>query len=201
MSVSILAKSLLDVADYFDSFPEITEQAAVLAVNDAAEDTLPSVKREMRKQINFPSNYLNPSRLGIRRKAVRGSIEAVISGRDRPTSLARFAEGATPQNSRGRPIFLKVKNGQVRKLARPDGKPSAFLVNLRSGNIGLAVRLRPGEKLENSEKAVRLDNNVYLLYGPSVDQVLRDVADTETPDIARRVSTNFFRQFARLSRG
>ena len=75
----------------------------------------------------------------------------------------------------------------------------AFLVRLKNNNIGLAVRLKPGEVLQNSEKAVRLDNNVYLLYGPSVDQVFRSVADDITPSIQQSVSRQFFRQFTRLS--
>ena len=77
----------------------------------------------------------------------------------------------------------------------------AFLVRLKNNNIGLAVRLKPGEVLQNSEKAVRLDNNVYLLYGPSVDQVFRSVADDKTPKILSDVTAEFLRQFARLSRG
>lgn len=201
MSASIVATGLKEALDFFDEFPEITTSAAVLAVNDSARDTVPAMRRKMLKQIAFPRDYLNADRLGIRKKASRGSIEAVISGRDRPTSLARFAEGATPENSRGRPIFLKVKPGQVRKLVRSDGKPGAFLVRLRNNNIGLAVRLPPGQSLENSQKAVQLSDNVYLLYGPSVDQVLKDVAEEETPDIGRRLTNNFFRQFTRLSRG
>ena len=56
-------------------------------------------------------------------------------------------------------------------------------------------------KLSNSSAAKLLSNNVYLLYGPSVDQVFRSVADDKTPKILSDVTAEFLRQFARLSRG
>lgn len=203
MSVAILADALKDITEYFEALPDIATRAAVLAINDTARDSEVDFRNEMQKQINFPNGYLKGNRFGVRRKATRGSIEAVISGRDRPTSLARFAEGATPENSRGRPLTLKVKaKGRKVKLARrSDGKPSAFLLRLKNNNIGLAVRLQPGEKLAMSTKAVELGNNLYLLYGPSVDQVFQDVAEKGTPEVQRIASQKFFRQFARLSRG
>lgn len=193
MTVGVIADALSDVARYFEQLPEIAEQAAFLAINDSADDALPEARREMSKQINFPKGYLNGQRLGVKSRASRRKLEAVIAGRDRPTSLARFAEGATIANSKGRPLFVRVKPGKTVKLNQ------AFLVRLKNNNIGLAVRLKPGEVLQNSEKAVRLDNNVYLLYGPSVDQVFRSVADDITPSIQQSVSRQFFRQFARLS--
>jgi hypothetical protein len=89
-----------------------------------------------------------------------------------------------------------VKPGVTRKLK------NAFLVNLRNGNTGLAVRLKDGETLQKSDKAVRLDNNLYLLYGPSVDQVMAGVADEVTPDILDNLRKKFLRQFGRVtSRG
>jgi hypothetical protein len=201
MSASIVVTGLKDALSFFEEFPEIATTAAMLAVNDSADKSVPPIKRNMIKQINFPRNYLTPSRLGVRRRATRGSLEAVISGRDRPTSLARFAPGATPENSKNRPIFLRVKPGNTQKMVRKDGRPSAFLLRLKNGNIGLAVRLRKGETLKNSDKAVNLGENLYLLYGPSVDQVLQDVAVEESPGIGDRLTNSFLRQFTRLSRG
>jgi hypothetical protein len=45
---------------------------------------------------------------------------------------------------------------------------------------------------------VHLAPNVYLLYAPSVDQVFKSAADTETPDVLDMMAVEFFRQFARL---
>ena len=196
MTVSIISDGLSEYVRYFEQLPAAAEQAAVLAVNQVAErDGLAVFRREMTKQVNFPKGYLNGDRLRAGRKASRGAIEASIRGRDRPTSLARFAAGQTPENTRGRGVRVSVKSGQTRKL------PRAFLVNLRNGNIGLAVRLKPGETLSRSEKAVKLSDNLYLLYGPSVDQVFKGVAEDTAPEITRMLSNQFLRQFARLSRG
>lgn len=196
MTAFIVANGLNDFLKFAEALPEIANEAAFLAVNDTARDTTPAIAQEMRKQIAFPPNYLNKDRLGIRKKANRQNLEAVISGRDRPTSLARFApRGATPLSTKGKPLRLMVKPGQPVTLKK------AFLVNLRNGNTGLAVRLKKGETMQFTEKAVRLADNLYLLYGPSVDQVLQSISIDQAPDIMDRLNRNFLRQFARLSRG
>lgn len=207
MSATILAAGLREFTKFVESLPELATEAAFLAVNDTSRDTVPILKREMRKQVNFPSKYLSTERLGIRRKANRTSLEAVISGRDRPTSLARFAPGATPQNSRGRPLFVSVKPGQTKKFVRNNGKPSAFLLQLRGGNTGLAIRLPKGQEPSSAYRPVPLTRNggketgVWLLYGPSVDQVLKGVATDVGQDVAGLLERNFLRQFTRLTRG
>ncbi len=202
MSVGIVADALKDIQRFFDALPEETLSAAVLAINEAAGDAVPSIRKEMRKQINFPAGYLEGGRLSLKRKANKATLEAVIAGRDQPTSLARFVPaGATPANSRGRELSLQVKPGVRARTQR------AWLVNLRNGNVGLAVRLKPGESLRNSTGAKLLaganhkrpDQNVYLLYGPSVDQVFRGVAAEMSDEILRRATANFIRQFGRFT--
>lgn len=201
MSVSILANGLGDFTRFVTELPETAVEAAYLAVNETTRDVQPLLKRKMRQQINFSNAYLNADRFGVRRKATRATLEAVISGRDRPTSLARFAEGATVANSRKRPIIVRVKAGQKKTLNR------AFLVNLRNGNIGLAIRLPKGQSPSSAYKPVPLtrgggkETGAWLLYGPSVDQVLRGVSDEVAPDVNDMLSRNFFRQFTRLTRG
>jgi hypothetical protein len=198
MTVAVIANALAETQRFFEQMPDIAEQAAVFAINTVAtREALPEIRKTMRSQIEFPGGYLESGdRLTVARKAAKGRMEAVIRGRDRATSLARFrAPGQTPQNTRGFPIKLAVKRGQTALVKR------GFLVTLRNGNIGLAVRLKKGETLKNSDKAVQLANNVYLLYGPSVDQVFRSVAGDVAPAIKDSVTTEFFRQFARLTNG
>lgn len=195
MSASIVATGLKEMGRFFEELPDIAEQAAVLAINDTVQrEGLTLIKRDMRDQIDFPSGYLEGDRLKPTRFAVRGRLEAVIRGRDRPTSLARFAQGQTPTNTRGQGVRLRVKRGTTEVLRK------AFLVNLKNGNIGLAVRLKDGDKLRNSQAAVQMAPGLYLLYGPSVDQVLRGVANDRADDILDIVSSKFLRQFGRLSR-
>lgn len=196
MSVTILSDALRGLHDYFERLPEVANESAVLAINDVAQRKGMNVlKGDMRDQIDFPPGYIE-SRLKVTRRATPNVLEATIRGRDRPTSLARFAQGQTPANTRGRGVRVTVKRGQTEVMRR------AFLVNLRNGNRGLAVRLKPGETLRNTSGAVQLEGNVYLLYGPSVDQVFKGVAEDRADDLAVMVSREFERQFRRLvSRG
>lgn len=196
MTAVVFADALGEVARYFEELPDIATKAATLAINQVAgRDGLAVLRRDMRSQIDFPSGYLESDRLKLASKASRFKLEATIRGRDRATSLARFAKGQNPGNTRGRGVRVTVKPGQTRHLK------NAFLVRLKNGNMGLAVRLKPGEQIRNSEKAVRLADNVFLLYGPSVDQVFRGVADDRAPEIGEMVSRQFLRQMTRLTRG
>ena len=203
MTATVLAVGLGDFAKYVDELPDLMVEAARMAVNDTSRDTVPMIKRRMRKEVNFPSGYLNKERLSVRRKATRVRLEAVIAGRDRPTSLARFAPGAKPhvRGSVKRPIFVKVKAGDARKMDR------AFIVELRNGNLGLAIRLPKGETPREAYKPVALTRGggrptgAWLLYGPSVDQVMKGVADETQDDVLDMLNRNFARHLSRLTRG
>lgn len=194
--ISSILNGLNDVQRFFEALPDVAEQSAVFAINDVtAGEGMVAIRREMREQVDFPSGYLEAGRLRVGKRARRGVLEASIKGRDRPTSLARFAAGQTPANTRGRGVHVKVKRGQTRVLRK------GFIVDLKNGNRGVAVRLKPGESMRNSDKAVRLDDNVYLLYGPSVDQVFKGVAVDVAPQMTVALSRRFFHHFTRLSRG
>ena len=90
---------------------------------------------------------------------------------------------------------LRVKPGRTTVI------PNAFLIPLKSGsadietkaNLGLAVRLRPGERLRNKKSSRRLAIGLFLLYGPSVDQIFSDVALQEAPIAARFLENEFLR--------
>lgn len=199
MSATIVPSFLDEVKEFFEEFPEVATQSARLALNQVAtRDGINMIRRDIESQVNFPSGYLKlEDRLGVTKKATNNSLSAIITARDRATSLARFAPGQTPENTRGRGVRVSVKRGRRRILKR------AFLIRLNNGNIGLAVRLGQGETIANKRemKAVVLERNVYLLYGPSVDQVFRTVVEDNVPEIGNLLSDEFFRQFARLSRG
>lgn len=199
---TLLVNGLKGLSDYFEKLPDIAAQAASYAINDVAGGTgLTLLRKSVYEQIDFPNGYLNQAlptggtRLGLVSKANKNKLEAVIKGRDRPTSLARFAnKGQTPKSTakRGVSITVKGKNTKFKK--------NAWLVNLRNGNLGLAVRLAPGERLnKHTASKVQIAPDIFLLYGPSVDQVLRGVADEKSDEMASMVARQFFRQFERLS--
>lgn len=183
----------IDNLRFAESMSANIELAAQRAINRTADRTRTESARRIRKEVAFPAAYLNPSagRLTVARRAGQGSLEAVIRGQFRPTSLARFVVG-TP---RGGGVSVMVEPGMARFMRR------AFLVRLRQGsgsvetkaNKGLAIRLRPGETLENKRTARRLSSGLYLLYGPSVDQVFRTVSQDVSPQATAQLEAEFLR--------
>ena len=195
---------LLDLEDFLDAAPDITRQAAANAMNDVigGPKGLGEYRKAISSQVNFPQGYLNDDRFGFDKRAKPGDLTASLVARQRPTSLARFASGSSVGQKGG--VRVQVAKGGSGKLFS-----SAFLVRLRAGtaldggNLGLAVRLKPGQTLNKNDQSrmVHLDANVVLLYGPSIDQVLNNsVAESETPEVLESVATEFFRQFERLNR-
>ena len=180
--------------EILDGFKEITERIstrAAQAINATARRYRTESSRLMRKEVAFPARYLDSStdgRLRIKRSASASRLEAAIEGRFDATSLTRFVRGAVA-TGRKEPT-LRVSPDKTTKI------PTSFIMNLRSGNKGLAIRLKPGETIKNKRQMVsfsRKDANLYLLYGPSVDQVFRSVAQDVAPDAAEYLEREFIR--------
>lgn len=194
-----MAISLLDAIAGIQNIPGVTDKAASLAINTVATRSgMTLLRRSILDDIAFPKDYLNDDRLGVRRKANPQSLEATISARPRPTSLARFVAPGTPLGSRAR-IGLRVRVSK--KSAGTTFGKWAWLTRLNNGNVGLALALKPGETLDNryGEPAWLVPGRVALLYGPSVDQVFRHVSADDAPQIASLVNAEFLRQFARFT--
>lgn len=171
---------------------------SVKAINKIAASGRTQAARAIGQQVAFPASYLNPAakRLFVSRTASRARPEAAITARARATSLARFVTGG----GNGTGVRVEVKPGSTRFLRR------AFLIKLRAGsapvdtksNMGLAVRLAPGDELRNKKSVVKMARGLYLLYGPSVDQVFLDnsgegVAADLAPKMADQLTDEFLR--------
>lgn len=206
MTTTVDLRGLLELEDFLDAAPEITRQAASQAINSVlAGSGLAEYRKGISEQVDFPAGYLNDDRIGVTQKATPSRLEGRITGRQRATSLARFATSGSVGSRGG--VSVRVKKGGGSTFIR-----SAFKVRLRSGssldndnfNTGLALRLKPGQTVlgkRDTSNMVRLDANVVLLYGPSVDQILRnDVAETKTPVVVDKIATEFFRNFQRLAK-
>lgn len=197
MSYTISGTFLKDIQKFFDTLPELAQRATSAAINQVVDNEgIALLRHNIESQIAFPKGYLNQAdRLGVVQKATPSNLQAVIRGRDRATSLARFAPGQTPSSTRGTGVTVQVKKGRARHMKK------AFLVRLNNDNIGLAVRLKQGESLTNKRETatVMLSKNVYLLYGPSVDQIFRTTAEESLPEIGDLLTKAFNRQFERLA--
>jgi hypothetical protein len=199
----IEAGAIKGLAEFLEAAEPAASQAAALAMNDVTgKSGLVRYKKAMKSQIAFPGGYLDDvERFGQTGFASPTRLETKISARARPTSLARFSSGGAIGKAG---VTVQVKAGRTIHLKK------AFTVRLRAGtvlddtsfNVGLAVRVAPGQRIRNkrdTSRMVHLAPNVFLLYAPSVDQVFKSVAETETPAVLDMMGNEFFRQFARLT--
>lgn len=205
MTVSVDLAEVIGLEDFLDAVPDITRKAASQSINRVVSGSgLAQYRKGVAKEVAFPNGYINDDRLGVTQKSSPNKLEARITGRQRATSLARFATSGSVGSRRG--VSVRVKKGGGSTFMK-----NAFLVRLKAGtilnedsfNVGLALRLKPGQTVigkKDSTRMVRLDANVVLLYGPSVDQVLRTgVAERETPAVVDDIVTEFYRNFQRLA--
>lgn len=187
--------------------------AARQSVNEAAVFARRVGSREIRDQINFKAGYLDGrgnanARLAVTRQARDADLEAVVTGRDRPTSLARFRVGAFIPRGRG------ARKRAVRVRVSASGGPKtirdAFYIRLRQGaaavtddqyNEGIAIRLKPGERISNKRAMSSIGGGLYVLYGPSVGQVYRTVAPRTVDAVGLRMQDRFTHNLQRLLRG
>lgn len=207
MTVTIDLEPLKAFAKYVEQLPEVARTSARLAINDTADLAVRKLLPDaMLTEIAFPPNYLKGTdKLSVASRATADNLVAAVVARARATSLARFSPGLTPGTPTPGGIRVQVKPGHTVLL------PRAFAVKLKAGsasvrddsyNVGLAVRLKPGKTLRNKTKlaSVQLDDGVFILYGPSVDQVMQTVLNEKTgDDIADYAEAEFIRQFIRLS--
>lgn len=204
--IEVQLRGLETVEKYFQQAPERAEKALRFAVNAAATFAAREGKKEIMRQLNFTSAYLgNPSnkdaRLRIGQKASAGNLIAVVVAQHRPTSLARFSASPPSFGKPAGPIRVRVKRGKTAAFKR------AFFVPLRPGskaitldnyNVGLAVRVGPGEQIKNKTvQGKPFKPDTYLLYGPSVEQAFNTVSVDIADDVLSYAEREFLRQYGR----
>jgi hypothetical protein len=189
METYVLAVEGLDSLKDFDKLDQQLVTRARQAINRTIERTRTASGRAMRKEIDFAARYLSGSggRLRITNKATNAKLEATLLATDSPTSLARFATNRSIAASRKSGVRVKVSPGETRAMG------SAFLMNLKGGNVGLALRLKPGESVRNKKFMTSMGKGLYLLYGPAVNQVFAGVATDQIPDALDFMEREFSR--------
>ena len=172
----VVVEGVRDLAEALGYARATIDRELPKAMNKTANRTRTRVSKTVRELVRFPARYLGPSagNLSVSERASPSKLTITISGRDRPTSLARFRVGRTPAE----PALRVTPGGPATRI------PRSFLINLRRGqkspkqlaaagedpNVGLAVRSE-GKPL-GSWKPIEMSPGLWLLYGPSVDQVL-----------------------------
>lgn len=199
----------LDTLQSIEDLPNNIVKAARIAVNRAATRGRTLMADEVLSQVNLPPSYVAPAkgRLFVRKPATNSDLEAIIEARARPTSLTRFLTKSYPIGFQPNGVRIKIQ-GATRTIGGPRSGMKAFLFRLRSGvdltdnkfNLGLAVRTDNGLPPSRAWKPTPLGDNLWLLYGPSVSQVLlraqgdRGVAVDMTPEIIDLMTKEFVRQ-------
>lgn len=191
-----LVEGLADL-DLSAEIPTQVRRAAARAVNRATPKGRTAAGRAIRQHANLAAGYLTGAqgRLQMSKSATTDNLERTITGRRRPTSLARYAKGGTKHKG----VRVVVKPGVARYIKR------GFLMPLRSGsegalgNLGLAIRTDGGPPTA-AFKPKRINDNLWLVYGLSVDTLFRRVIGDITPGIADDMETEFWRQLD-LSKG
>lgn len=189
----------------FDELLRQLGQSVEPSASDAINETAVFARRlgsqEIRQRINFTAKYIDGGRLAITRRAKPADLEAVVTGRDRPTSLARFAQGSPRFGRQRTPPRVRVKasggaspirNGFWMRLRRGNA-----VVSAENANIGLAIRLAEGERVKNKNEMVPIGRNLYLLYGPSVGQVYRTVAEKSSDEVSAQLANRFAHHLGR----
>ncbi|MBT9159042.1 MAG: hypothetical protein DDT26_00291 [Dehalococcoidia bacterium] len=207
MSVTIEISGLQELQSLFERGPEAAEIAERLAVNDTIDWARRQASKRIRGEIAFRARYLgngdDDGALSVPKKSRGSGDYAVLRARNDARSLASFA---TPRFGPGkRNPKLRVGTGRSTNIER------GFGVRLRRGNadidsenynLGLAIRLKPGERVQNKTRMRAFGTSgLYLLYGPSVAQVFDDVAIEMRDEVANYLADQFVRQFVRLTRG
>lgn len=176
-----------------DNITDDVRIAARRAVNYATDRAKAEAKRRMREQINWSASYLD----GKMKMTFAGESgdEGGIKIEFRPTSLARFVVGSKAPWKPG--LRLHVDSARFTYSSR------MFIVPLRRGtaditeenrNLGVAIRLKPGETIKGKYKTRELGKGLYLLYGPSAAQVFFTVAEELVPDTQEWLGYEFDRQ-------
>lgn len=192
MTLRINASEIAQARKKVAATIKAVETAQFRTVNRVASKNRTAASKNIRQQIRLPAAYVNEN-LTITKKATRQNPEAVISGRKRATRLARYgakqllktARQASGDRMRGIPsgkkqagVSVHVRRNESRRKHR-----KAFLLPLKTnGWMGAFIRFGPGEK------------DIKHMYGPSVDQVFKDVREEIRPQIRRDLAAEFRRQ-------
>lgn len=160
--------------------------AATRAVNFAADRARAESGRRIREQLNFAARYLTGADGKIEQtRATKTTLQARLSARSRPTSLARFV------TTRGRQTGVKVSV----KPGTSQGLPGAFIVGVGNNQL---LAIRSPKKPRTAFKPKRLGSSLWLLYGPSVAQSLISRANKGIwPTMEAEIVANLEREFLR----
>lgn len=206
--IDIQLRGLDSVEKFYATMPERTEKALRLAVNAASLHGARMAKKQMIAEVNRTSAYIgNPknlnAKLAVVKTAKAGDLESIVQANHRAASLAGFSNSPVSFGKPRTPIRVRVGRSKTVELKR------AFFIRLKRGatlsednyNLGIAMRLKPGEKVNNKNVHVSGNSRYAVLYGPSVEQMFNRITPEIADDVLAYAEREFLRQFERLKDG
>lgn len=206
--IEIQLRGLETVEKFYATMPERTDKALRLAVNAASLHGARMAKKQMLAEVNRTSAYIgNPkninAKLAIVKTARAGDLESIVRAQHRPASLAGFSDSPVSFGRPKAPIRVRVGRSKTVEMKR------AFFIRLKRGaalsednyNLGIAMRLKPGEKVNNKNVHVSGNSRYAVLYGPSVEQMFNRITPEITDEVLDYAEREFLRQFERLKDG
>lgn len=190
METLVAIEGLTDFIKSLDSLPDKQRLAAMRAINKTADRARTRADRQLRREINLSARYVG-EKLTVARRANQTHLNAKVTGTSRPISLTRFAT-TTSYGLEGIPV--SVRPGVAKRIRR------AFIMPLRGKNgeltnAGFAVRTSGGPP-KGAYKPKRISDTLWLLYGPSVDQIFKTLIQSDekfSADTAAYLETEFIR--------
>jgi len=188
--ITVSKSGLERLGDDVRRFGDKANLAAQLSINDTVRWARTRLKVGMQQQVNLTESAFGKKHFFISQLASRDNLQATLSAGRQGYSLSRFSVGKPVARARG--IKLRIKAGGASVTVK-----RGFFIAAPNGALGLAVRTS-NEGLRNSRAARRIGKNLYLLFGPSPDQLMRRMAPESVPDVGRHVGAEYSRQLNRL---
>jgi len=192
----VVAGKGIDALDrYIARLGDGANKAAVMAVNDTADWARTRIKRQMQAEVTLAESAFSNRQFYVSRRANTADLQAILTASRQPYSLSRFKVGDVGFGPSAGPVKVRIKaGGSTVNLKR------AFYVRAPNGAVGIAVRSK--QPLDNSRGARRIKGtDVYVLFGPSPDQLMRRLAPASVPDVENYLNREFSRQIVRVING
>lgn len=194
--ISINPDGLDNWIEMLNTFNDRAREAMAVAINQTAKrEAAKSIRDDMMKQVNLQKSYLI-QHTPVHAYANKNKLKATITARDTPTMLARFAFNRTRIPKRQNGVKVSVKRGVSKHMK------SAFLVDFSGKartNVAVVVRTKNGQQphgvTHDGARYVK-SMNAWILYAPSIDQLMWGVAGQNELKIQRALEREFLRQFA-----
>ena len=186
--ITIARTGLENLDAYVRRFGDNANKAASMTLNDTARWARTRLKSQMQADIRLTESAFTGKRLYVAEFANPGHLQVTVRGDKQGYSLSRFAVDKPVRLARS-PLLQIKRGGPAVQVKR------GFFLPAPNGALGLAVRTN-GPLAKG--KGRKVGPNLYILFGPSPDQMMRRLAPELVPSVQQHVLVEFNRQINRL---